>query len=112
MDFVKLLIATGADVSAVRDSRIGSNLYWPGYASQQFVKELLKLWMQAGGDVDVGKIMDHNQDCFEHMGGFGQQAPVPEELQLYRDGKIVPLNFGRQGENCHPSKADAKCKWA
>ena len=47
--------------------------------------------MQAGGDVGVGKIMDHNQDWFEHMGGFGQQAHVPEELQMYRDGKIYQL---------------------
>ena len=87
MDYVKLLVGAGADVNALGDTTLGI-FYFPYRASGEFIKELLKLWMQAGGKIDVDGIVAANQDWYDHCGGLGRPWPVPEELQLYRDGKI------------------------
>ena len=70
---------------------IGLNLYWPEHASKTFCEEFLILWMQAGGNINVDSIVSHNQDWFEHMGGFGKKIHVDEELQKYRKGRLYKL---------------------
>ena len=94
MEFIKLLIAAGTDVSSPDwNGTIGLNLYWPGHASRAFCKEFLILFMQAGGTIDVDRIVSHNQDWSDHMGGFGRPVHVEEELQMCRDGTLYRLTI-------------------
>ena len=94
MEFIRLLIGAGSDVtSGDWNGAIGLNLYWPGHASTAFCKEFLILFMQAGGTINVGHIIGHNQDWYDHMGGFGRPVHVDEELQMYRDGTLYKFNI-------------------
>ena len=92
MDYVKILIGAGADVNALGDIIFGW-FYYPCQASGEFIKELMKLWIQAGGKINVAGILAHNQDWYDYCGGGGRPLPVPEELQLYKDGKIYELTL-------------------
>ena len=94
MEFIRLLIGSGSDVtSGDWNGAIGLNLDWPGHASTAFCKEFLILFMQAGGTINVGHIIGHNQDWSDHMGGFGRPVHVDEELQMYRDGSLYKFNI-------------------
>ena len=101
-EFTKLLIGAGYDVtSGDWHNTMRDKLYleW-GCLSAEFLNEFLVLWMQAGGTINVEKII--GGDEYEGLEGaysgdvscqHGLRMPVAKQLRQYRDGKLYRLTI-------------------
>ena len=95
IELVRLLIGAGANVNAVGSSTIGFCFYYPGRPTQQFIMEVLELWVQTGGTINVSEVIGHNQDWFDHLGGFGRACACTRGTREVQRGKDLRVEFAR-----------------